>query len=466
VATPKVLIVDDQAVMRDVIVATLEPLGYELRTVADPQEVVRVATEWDADLVLLDVMMPGMSGIEVCQLLRENPFTQSVPIVMVTALTDRQILLDALAAGADDFLTKPIDPVELRARVQSICRLNRYRQLLHERARVAALLDRASIATWYLDEAGNVLHANPLASRVLGLSPSQVSDGSAAMPSGPFRAALIASGSQARLKARPVALDTAGLGVRDFDECIVSASFLADRPAVRVDAISRALAEDVERNFRHRERLAMLGQLSASAAHELASVLTIIDVTAQQPMATAGSWEAATSRIRTATVRGGRLVRALLSWSRPTRADLAQTSVRAVEEEILPGIRVLLSDAADVEFDADTVADIPLGRADLEQVLLNLCVNARDAGADVIRVQLRDRGPDIEMVVADNGRGIPPGMRGLVGEAFVSSKGMEGHGLGVWTVRRILEAARGSLAYREGEVSGTRAIVHIMKRVQ
>jgi PAS domain S-box-containing protein len=91
------------------------------------------AADLSPDLILLDVMMPGMDGFEVCRRLRASDQLAEVPIILVTALDDRDSRIQGMEAGADDFVTKPIDRVELRARVRTVTRLNRYRRLLAER---------------------------------------------------------------------------------------------------------------------------------------------------------------------------------------------------------------------------------------------------------------------------------------------------------------------------------------------
>jgi putative two-component system response regulator len=88
------------------------------------------------DVILLDVMMPGMTGFEVCQRIRSDPQIAEIPIIILTALDDRESLLNALKAGADDFISKPFDRYELRARLLGITRLNRYQKLLQERAKL------------------------------------------------------------------------------------------------------------------------------------------------------------------------------------------------------------------------------------------------------------------------------------------------------------------------------------------
>ncbi len=108
--------------------------GYDLITASDGPEALVKAAELTPDLILLDVMMPDMDGFEVCRRLRNDPFLAEVPIIIVTALDDSAAYLRGLELGADDFVTKPFNRVELQARVRTITRLNRYRRLLSERA--------------------------------------------------------------------------------------------------------------------------------------------------------------------------------------------------------------------------------------------------------------------------------------------------------------------------------------------
>lgn len=128
-----ILIVDDEPIEREILEAILLDMGFNLAFASNGQEALKKAAELMPDLILLDVMMPGVDGFQVCQQLRADPYLAEVPIVMVTALDDRDSVLRGLEAGADDFVIKPFDQVELQIRVRSITRLNRYRRLLLER---------------------------------------------------------------------------------------------------------------------------------------------------------------------------------------------------------------------------------------------------------------------------------------------------------------------------------------------
>jgi putative two-component system response regulator len=131
-----VLIVDDEYSGRLTLEASLEGEGYRLVMAEDGFQALEKAKEVLPDVILLDVMMPGMTGFEVCRHIREDKQLAEIPIIILTALDDHDSMLKALEAGADDFISKPFDRHELRVRLIGIMRLNRYQKLYTERARL------------------------------------------------------------------------------------------------------------------------------------------------------------------------------------------------------------------------------------------------------------------------------------------------------------------------------------------
>src|ERR1700710_2092600 len=120
---PRILIVDDNETNRDIIVARLEAHGYETLQAADGQEALTAVTQHRPDLVLLDVMMPNIDGIEVCRRLKSDAAFPFLPVILVTAKVDTKDVVAGLEAGADEYLTKPIDQAALVARVKSVLRI-------------------------------------------------------------------------------------------------------------------------------------------------------------------------------------------------------------------------------------------------------------------------------------------------------------------------------------------------------
>lgn len=130
--SPSILVIDDEPDNFDVIDTLLDSQGYHLSYASDGQQALTLLESFQPDVILLDVMMPNMSGIEFCQRLKANPQWQHVPVIMVTALTHKEDLFRCLSAGADDFISKPVNGLELRARVRSMLRIKQQYDALQE----------------------------------------------------------------------------------------------------------------------------------------------------------------------------------------------------------------------------------------------------------------------------------------------------------------------------------------------
>jgi two-component system alkaline phosphatase synthesis response regulator PhoP len=117
---PRVLISDDNAQGVELLEAYLSGSDCEVATAADGEETLRMVKQWRPDLILLDIMMPKISGFEVCKRLRADPATQDIAVLMITALDQQSDIDRAVEAGTDDFLTKPINKTELLLRVRSV----------------------------------------------------------------------------------------------------------------------------------------------------------------------------------------------------------------------------------------------------------------------------------------------------------------------------------------------------------
>lgn len=173
-----ILLVDDNPQILAILADLLEPLGYVLLCAENGIDALALAASHHPDLVLLDVMMPEMDGFTVCQRLRATPDLAQIPVMMITALDDRVSRMRGFEAGADDFISKPFDYAELRARVATVIRLDRYRRIIEEQARVAAerarfawVVEQADDGFLIIDAQDHVRYLNNRARQLLHLGP-------------------------------------------------------------------------------------------------------------------------------------------------------------------------------------------------------------------------------------------------------------------------------------------------------
>jgi two-component system cell cycle sensor histidine kinase/response regulator CckA len=175
----RVLIVDDEPSNRQLLEVMLAPEGFELATAASGAEALAKVAQQPPDLILLDVMMPGMDGYAFAATLKAGAATKSIPIIMVTVRDDREAKMRGLNAGAEDFLSKPVDRAELRVRVRNLLRLKAYgdyhdtysqlletevtartAQIVESEARYRRIVETSNEGIWTLDAAGNTSFMN------------------------------------------------------------------------------------------------------------------------------------------------------------------------------------------------------------------------------------------------------------------------------------------------------------------
>ncbi|HWE37117.1 MAG TPA: response regulator [Isosphaeraceae bacterium] len=141
---PVVLIADDNLQNVELLEAYLGEVDCDIKTAFDGEETLRAVDQYRPDLVLLDVMMPRLSGFEVCRKIRANPVTRDTLILMVTALNEASDFERGVQAGTDDFLTKPVNKIELLCRVRSLLRVRHFKSQLDRTLAYLAEVEAAS----------------------------------------------------------------------------------------------------------------------------------------------------------------------------------------------------------------------------------------------------------------------------------------------------------------------------------
>jgi PAS domain S-box-containing protein len=165
-----ILIVDDDRGGREALEALLLTQGYNLLLASNGPEALQKLEETPIDLIMLDIMMPGMDGYEVCRRIRNNPAIADIPILILTAMNDFRSRLAGFEVGADDYITKPYDSMELFARVRTVSRLNRYRRLVSERTKFQQLFELSPNGQLVMDSNGVVQLINQKILQLVNIS--------------------------------------------------------------------------------------------------------------------------------------------------------------------------------------------------------------------------------------------------------------------------------------------------------
>lgn len=160
----QVLVVDDEVAIRDMIAFALDRAGMQVQVASDAKEALVSITRQRPDIILMDWMMPGVSGIELTRRLRREPYTQDIPIIMLTARVTEDDKVAGLEAGTDDYVIKPFSPRELLARIRAVMRRSTHAD---DQGKISAgdlTLDTISRRVTYLD---NEVHLGPTEYRLL-----------------------------------------------------------------------------------------------------------------------------------------------------------------------------------------------------------------------------------------------------------------------------------------------------------
>jgi PAS domain S-box-containing protein len=501
----RVLVVDDERANRQLLEAMLMPEGYDVLTVASGEEAIAIAAHETLDLILLDVMMPGMSGYDVARSVKANLATRNVPIIMVTALGDREARLRGLRAGAEDFLSKPVDRAELCVRAKNLLRLKaygdyygKYSETLEAevRERTAELAERsarlelqagalrrseertnyalggARMGVWELEIGSWRLTWSDTMASVFGLSPDQAPtelDAFLALVHGEDRqvvgealAHAVHSGSDFAKEFRVLWPDGGMRWIAGRARVLRG----ADNAPLRLLGVGADISDrkQLEAQLRQSQKMEAVGQLAGGVAHDFNNLLTVImsyadlllvDLPPDDP--SREDVLQVVSAARSAAV----LTKQLLAFS---RKQILRPAIIDINE-LVTGMENMLTRLTRDNVELVTALSPELGvvRADhgqLEQVLMNLVVNASDAmpkGGRVI-IATSDAELDSSIVnavsisagwytklsVTDSGSGIDDAAREHIFEPFFTTKEPgKGTGLGLATVYGIVQQSGG-----------------------
>jgi PAS domain S-box-containing protein len=500
----RILIVDDEPNNVKLLQAMLAPNGFVIRTAKSGEEALALMKAEPQDLILLDIVMPGLSGLEVTKQLKGDILTRNVPIIIVTARSDQEAMLLGLSAGAEDVLTSPVDRTELHMRVRNLLRLkaygdyhDTYSQLLEGEvsARSLALVDSerlyrstfeaAPVGIVHLSEHGHWLQVNQRLCDLLGYSAEELKsaevqaliDGKEVADERDLFRRLVAG------ELERYVIDEKRYLRRDGSYLWTRINASAHRESVSGAPYFIAVFEDIterrtlEARLQQASKMDAIGGLAAGVAHDFNNLLSVILGYAElliEGLKERDPMREDLVQISAAATSAVDLTRQLLAFGRQQVLQPKLLDLGEVVSRMTPMLKRVLGE--DVEL--NVVAAARLGRilvdpGQMERVLMNLVVNARDAMplGGMLTIETAERkldqsfaaertnlkpGLHVLLAVSDNGNGMDRETQSRVFEPFFTTKEPgKGTGLGLATVFGIVQQSGGAISVYSEVGSGT-----------
>lgn len=430
----KILAVDDSTTFREQLADALRGEGYDVVQAPCGEDAIELLTVQSVDCVLLDMVMPGLSGEETCRRLKGSPVARDIPVVLLTALDEGDALLAGLAAGADDFVQKSagFDVVKARVRAQL-----RRRQIEEETRHVRERLLKSELEA-----------AEARATREVAETRRKLVD---------------------ELQRKNKELEDLARTKAELAESVQNAH-------TELEAAYREL-QTTQTTLIQSAKMASLGELVAGVAHEinnpLAFVISHLSTVQNRldKMRTSVDdegqrhWELA--RTRAGEMQDGLhrikdLVVKLRTFSRLDEGEFKSISMQQCVDSVLTILRHRLTDRIHVVMEIDEPDIVECYASLISQAIMNLITNSIDAleGDGTIRIRAGQRGKHYEIAVDDTGAGIPPELHARVMEPFFTTKSVgSGTGLGLSITYSIATKHGGTFELRALPEGGTSAVI-------
>ncbi|WP_257285568.1 response regulator [Endozoicomonas sp. SESOKO1] len=497
----RILLVDDNPTNLQVLLQTLSGRGYKLLIAKNGESALRIAVKAKPALVLLDIMMPGMDGYEVCHRLKEDPETRNITVIFLSALDDTKDKVRGLETGAVDFISKPFQAEEVIARVQTQLKIHKLEQALSARNRQleadkARILESMNEGIFGLDRLGMITFANPAASAMTGWSIEQLTgqnliqlmkgdeNGSSGVsgPMAPIQVSLVKGVSKTVENATFLHSDGSPFPV-DFS-CTPIMQNSAPSGAVVVfrdisekkrqqEALQKALdeLESQKEQLTHVSRLSTMGEMAAGFAHEVNQPLTAISNYAQVARRMLARLELkddlglseAMEKVNTQARRAGEIIARIRSFVKKPDHVLGSVDPNRLIQDTYKLAEVdARNNHMEIHLEQEEgLPDVKVDPVQIQQVALNLIRNGMEAMRDMdtrsIGVYVRTEKLDdsfVKVSVIDRGHGLADDAEEKLFTPFYTTKA-DGMGIGLTVCHSIIQSHGGRLTFHRHPEGGT-----------
>jgi PAS domain S-box-containing protein len=490
-----VLLVDDNPVNLTILFKTLEGHGYNLLTANGGEAALAIAKEVKPSLILLDIVMPDMDGYMVCELLKQDPNTESVAVIFLSALEDSSSKVRGFAVGGVDYISKPFQSDEVVARVRTHIKIHRLERQLAQRnieleTENHRILNTISEGIIGLDENERITTLNPSAVGICGWSADDAmgkklselglfSDRSKpskwdgqALPYSNYHMGQAGYSDMEVVYRRddtqvPIAVTStprpdggAVIVLRDISEWVVSEEALR---------LTREELESQRQNMAHMERLSTTGEMAAGIAHEVNQPLTAITnysrvakrVLARDDVDKEGLGELL-DKLSTQAARASDVIQRMRGYVRKPNVGQEPTDINTMMKEVIALAEVdsRINDVSVHFFSDQKNLGVVVDVVQIQQVALNLIRNAMEATVDSDQ---RDKGvvvrtsrsaSDVIVEVFDSGSGVDEAVSAKLFDPFFTTKS-NGMGVGLSICQSIINAHGGTIGYRPNNNCGS-----------
>jgi signal transduction histidine kinase len=484
------LIVDDLPENIKVLGNSLQKADYRISFATNGPQALQMALKNNIDLILLDIMMPGMDGFEVCRQLKQEERTRNIPIIFITAKAEKQDIVQGFECGAVDYVTKPFNPVVIKARIRTHLELKRHRdalqQLVDERTaerdksqqQFRDLVEKSLVGIAIVQDE-RLVYQNPELARTISdlagrieardfgfIQPDHLPQLKTAYQS-------IAEGrsNSTEIDIRLLAQGRADRGqeFRWFN-CRASTFTYQGKQAILINLADITHTKELEKLLLNRNKMSSLGRIASGMAHEIRNPLTGITsylYTLEQLCESQtllpkdiNLMKEIVSQLKLASHKVDAVIKRVLDFSKPTAPQMVLIDINRCLENIL-GLAAVTIRKAGIQVDASLAKSLPQCYGDvalIEQVFLNLIQNAARAlkgvtGEKKIAIASSAVGNQICITVSDSGPGVPEELKDKIFDPFFTTN-PDGSGIGLSIAQRIVTDHNGTLTVNAAKLGG------------
>jgi signal transduction histidine kinase/DNA-binding response OmpR family regulator len=487
---PKILVIDDDPFQVQLLVTILKLENYEIIGYNDNLKALEDAARIMPDLILLDLIMPHLDGFEICRRLKADEQTRNIPVIFVTARKDQATESEGFKLGAVDYVTKPFNPVVIKARIRTHLELKRHRDslelLVQERTaerdksqqQFQDLVEKSLVGVAIVQD-DRVAYQNPELTRTIPAFADKIENRDFGFVHAEHLPQLksayegILSGRTSNVES-DIRILSEGRESRNQEyrwfNCRASTFTYQGKEAILINLVDITHTKELEKLLLNRNKMASLGRIASGMAHEIRNPLTGITsylYTLEQLCESQtllpkdiDLMKEIVSQLKLASHKVDAVIKRVLDFSKPTAPQMVLIDINRCLENVI-GLTAVTMRKAGIQVSTSLEKNLPKCYGDvvlIEQVFLNLIQNAARAlkgvaGNKSIAIGSCALENQICIAVSDSGHGVPEELKEKIFDPFFTTN-PDGSGIGLSIAQRIVTDHNGTLSVQPGELGG------------